>query len=334
MIERRISIAGTGKALPLQCVSSLDLDKKYTLSEGLIEKLTGVKQRYIASAEENAATIAAEACRNALRNANISLSDIDCVVAACGTMDQGLPNNAALIHRELEIGNDLDIPAIDVNMSCLSFLGALDMISWPLSAGKYQNILIVSSDVASCGLNWKNPDVSGIFGDGAAAAVVTRSEDTSTGKILASSVMTHSSGVDLCQIEGGGSRIHPSRTGEYNPSRFLFQMDGKKAYKLVAHLLPNFIQKLLDQAHLTLSDIDVVVPHQGSAHGLRHLTKLLSLPSEKVINIFAEHGNQVAASLPTALHTALYSHKLKRGSKIMLIGFGAGISVGGMIVEY
>ncbi len=111
-------------------------------------------------------------------------------------------------------------------------------------------------------------------------------------------------------------------------------MDGKKAYKMAAHLLQDFVQKLISQSGLALDEINMLVPHQGSAHGLRHLTKLLALASEKVVNIFSEHGNQVATSLPTALYTALQSNKLKRGDKILLVGFGAGISVGGIVLEY
>src|SRR5690606_15922263 len=123
---------------------------------------------------------------------SLNLNDIDCLVATSATMDQGMPSNAALIHKELGL-NDRAIPAFDINASCLGFLAALDSLSWMIAAGAYKRVLVVAADLASCGLNWSHLESSAIFGDGAAAAVITQSENGP--QILASALNTYSEGV-------------------------------------------------------------------------------------------------------------------------------------------
>jgi len=332
-MERHLEILGTGAYVPSKIITSAELDAKLGLPAGSIERKTGVRQRHSASINETAASMAAAACRAALDQANIKLEEIDCLISASGTMDQGLPHNAAMVHRALGlIGPSL--PAIDINSSCLSFLAALDTFSWPLAAGRYSKILIVSSDLATPGLDWSHLESSAIFGDGAAAVVIAASPAGTGSRILASSLVTCSEGSELCKIPGLGSRFHPNRTNDHSIDPMLFKMDGKRVYRMAAELLPDFVQNLMDKARTSLEDIACVIPHQGSALGLHHLTKLLGLKPERVVDIFRDHGNQVGASLPTALHTALSQQRLKRGDKALLIGFGAGISLGGMVLEY
>ncbi|MEB4589453.1 3-oxoacyl-[acyl-carrier-protein] synthase III C-terminal domain-containing protein [Candidatus Thiothrix sp. Deng01] len=329
---RHITLLGTGHAVPTQAVTSAELDRRLGLPPGTIQHAGGVRQRHFAAAHENAASIAAKACQQAFSAAHLPAGDIDCLVAASGTLDQGMPCNAALIHRELGLG--VHIPAFDVNMSCLSFLAAFDTLSWPIAAGRYQRVLVVAADIASCGLDWQTLEASAIFGDGAAAAILASSPLGSTSRILASDLLTVSEGAELCQIPAGGSRFHPSRIDQPFEPLTLFRMDGKRVFKLASQYLPGFLQRLLQQAGLTRSQIDWVVPHQASHLALAHLSKRLGFPAEKVINIFADYGNQIAASLPTALDVAIRDGRIQRGHKLLLLGTGAGLSLGGMVLEY
>ena len=327
-----ISILGTGHAVPAQVVSSEELDLHLGFPPGTIRRAGGVSQRHFAAPHESAAHFAAQAGLQALEAASLHANDIDCLVAASGTMDQGMPCNAALIHREL--GLAAHIPAFDINMSCLGFLAALDTISWAVIAGRYQRVLIVASDIASCGLDWQSLEASAIFGDGAAAVVLASSPAGSSSRILASELLTLSEGAALCQIPAGGSRFHPSRIEQPFEPLTLFQMDGKRVFRLASHYLPDFLERLLQRTGLSRQQIDWVVPHQASHLALSHLTKKLDFPPEKVINIFANHGNQIAASLPTALDVAVRDGRIRRGHKLLLIGTGAGLSLGGMVLEY
>lgn len=329
---RPISILGTGHALPHHEVLSSALDIKFNCPSGHFESKSGVRKRHFADLSDTAASLGAKAAMLALQSARLSLMDIDCVVAASATMDQGMPSNAALIHHELGLSNS-GVPAFDVNASCLGFLVALDTISWAINAGRYQRVLIVASDIASCGLNWDSIECSAIFGDGAAAAVVVLSEESGS-KILSANLQTYSSGVSFCNIPAGGSRYHPSRIEEPFIPLTTFRMDGKAVFKLASAHLPEFVENLLACAGIRQEDLDWIVPHQASSLALTHITKRLGFIKEKVINIFPEHGNQVAASLPTTLDIAIKDGRIRRGQHILLLGTGAGLSLGGAVLEY
>jgi 3-oxoacyl-[acyl-carrier-protein] synthase-3 len=330
---RRITLLGTGRALPDAAVASTEIDRRLNHPPGTIERAGGVRLRHFASRDETAAKLAAQAARRAAEAAGIALTEIDCLVAASGTMDQGMPCNAALIHRELGLSAHA-IPAFDVNASCLGFLAALDTLSWPIAAGRYRKVLIVAADIASCGLDWRTLEASAIFGDGAAAAVVGPSPAGSGAGILAADLVTLSDGVDLCRIPGGGSRHHPTRIDQPFEELALFRMDGKGVFKLASQHLPGFIDRLLERAGVTRDQLDWIVPHQASHLALSHLTRRLGFRAERVIDIFAEHGNQVAASLPTALDIAIRDGRIQRGQRLLLLGTGAGLSLGGIVLEF
>ena len=331
-MKRAVKIIGTGHVLPKQQVLSTDLDKQLGLPQGKLESVGGVHKRYFASKDEYAAKLAAAAATRALCAAGLELGDIDCLVATSATMDQGMPSNAALIHAELGLSNSA-IPAFDLNASCLGFLAALDSLTWMITAGAYKKVLLVAADLASCGLNWNHLESSAIFGDGA-AAVVLSADDAEGSRILASRLRTYSEGAHYCEIPAGGSRYHPGRIDQEFAPLTKFHMDGKKVFKLASTHMPDFMVNLLKDAGKSLQDIDWFVPHQASQLALHHLTKRLEVNPDKVINIFANHGNQVAASLPTALDIGIKDGRIQRGDTLLLIGTGAGLSIGGVVLEY
>ncbi|KQQ55585.1 3-oxoacyl-ACP synthase [Pseudomonas sp. Leaf127] len=328
---RPVAILGSGHALPDTIVTSAALDHELGLAAGSVAQISGVVQRHVACRTETAASLGAAAARQALGAASLELDQIDLIACASGTLDQGMPCNAALLQRELGMGHS-GIPAMDINASCLGFIAALDTLSWPLVAGRYRRVLLVCSDIASCGLDWQQVPVSGIFGDGAAAVVLGVSEGGA--KIIASNLQTFSEGAHLCQIPAGGSRFHPQRIDIPFEPLTRFSMQGKGVFRLASRHLPTLTNDLLDQAGLTQDQIDWVIPHQASQQAMKHASRRLGFAPEKVIDIFSHHGNQVAASLPTALDIAIRDQRIQRGQTLMLIGTGAGLSIGGMILEY
>ena len=333
MIARAVRILGTGHYLPDEAVTSAEIDVRLNHPPGYIERYSGVRKRHVTDRSDNAAILGARAAARALAAANLDKSDIDCLISASASMDQGMPCNASLMHQELGL-SDTAVPAFDVNASCLGFLAAIDTVSWAIAAGRYKRVLIIAADVASCGLNWDNIESSAIFGDGGAAAVIGPSDGEPGSMILSTNLQTHSVGADLCRIPGGGTRFHPNRIDEPYLPLASFRMDGKGVFKLASEHLPGFIERLLDAAGTNRQEIDWVVPHQASHLALKHLTKRLGLCREKVVNIFADHGNQVAASLPTALDVAIRDGRICRGQRVLMIGAGAGFSMGGAVLDY
>ncbi|WP_417701776.1 3-oxoacyl-[acyl-carrier-protein] synthase III C-terminal domain-containing protein [Pseudomonas sp.] len=329
---RTLSLLGSGHALPKRRLTSAEIDHSLGLPDGSVERLSGVRSRAVAAADDTAASLATQAAHKALQAAGLTADQLDCVIAASGTMDQGMPCNAALVHRELGLGAS-GIPAFDINASCLGFIVALDQLSWALVAGRYRRVLLVCADIASCGLDWQQLHSAAIFGDGAAAMVLGRDGDGLRLNILAAQLRTYSEGAELCQIEAGGSRHHPSRGDEHFAALSRFTMRGKAVFRLASTHLPGFVQSLLDEARLQRTQIDRVIPHQASHLAMQHLRKRLGFSAEQVIDIFADYGNQVAASLPTALDIGLRDGRVRAGQRVLLLGTGAGLSLGGMLLE-
>jgi 3-oxoacyl-[acyl-carrier-protein] synthase-3 len=328
--DRAVAILGTGHAVPDRVLTSSELDRQLGHAPGTVYAQSGVLQRHVAARGETAAALGARAARLALEAAGLEMADIDCVVAASATMDQGMPCNAALIYRELGDAGRA-VPAFDVNASCLGFLVALETLSWPIVARHYRHVLIVTADIASCALDWSDLGSSAIFGDGAAAAVI----GTQPGSVIRSSaVRTFAQGAHLCEIPAGGSRYHPSRMDEPIDPFVTFRMNGKGVFKLASAHLPEFLSDLLEDASVTLADVDWVVPHQASRLALAHVCARLGFRDGCVIDVFANLGNQVAASLPTALDCAVRDGRIRRGDTLLLLGTGAGLTLGGMVLQY
>ncbi len=239
---------------------------------------------------------------------------------------QALPCSAAHILKIAGLAPGT--PGFDINSSCVSFISALQVAAGLLNAGTYRRIAIVSADLASRGIDWQHEESSLIFGDGAACAIVERGDGT--GGILASLVETHPAGSELCEIRAGGTRRNP-RAGMCEQD-FLFHMQGKPLFRQASALIEDYLDRLLSASGLTLGQIATVVPHQASHLSLEHMRKRLHVSSEALVDIYRHHGNQVAASIPTALHAAVTSGRFNPGQPVMLIGTAAGLALAGMVL--
>ena len=335
MIKPIISIAGTGIYLPEKIITSEALDQKLGKESGWVRNKSGLIKRHFASDHETTSFMAMKAAIQAVENSGIKMSDIDCIISASGGMEQAIPSTSSIISRTLGLEKS-GITTFDVNSTCLSFLSALDIASCMIKAGRFNHVLIVSSEIPSLSMNWRDMESCIIFGDGSAAAVVTNISEKSKNNIqvLSSHFATYSDGIEHCQIRSGGTKLHPNKGGNDYAKYAFFEMNGKATYKFTAELLPKFLKNLFDKAGLKISDIDLFIPHQASKLAIRHLQDRIKIPEEKLINIFPENGNQVAASIPSALHHAFTNNKIKNGDRILLLGTSAGISVGGMLLQY
>jgi 3-oxoacyl-[acyl-carrier-protein] synthase-3 len=324
-----VKIVGLAQYLPKNKVYSADLDTKLGLSVGSVQQKSGLISRYFASKEETTSYMAAQAALKAIKNANLSLQDIDLIISACGAAEQPLPCTAVLVQKQLGLEQS-GIACFDINSTCLSFITALDTVSYLIAANRYKRALIVSSDIPSLGLNWQDMETCTIFGDGAAACVVEASGDSS--RIIASHMSTYSIGAEYCQVEAGGTKVPPAQPFDHHLG--LFHMDGKKVFKLASQLVTTTQEQLFAKAQITMDDIDWVIPHQASLLAMHHIKKRLAIPDEKFVDIYSTHGNQMAASIPSALAHHTKAGKIQRGQLLYLIGTGAGISAAGMILEY
>lgn len=331
MQQRAVKILSTGKYLPKRKVTAQELAEQIGVSSHWIEKKSGVLVRHFVE-DETASQMGAYAAKEALAAAHLSPQEIDCIVCANTVPEQGIPCTAVLIQRLLGIG-DSGIPAFDINATCLSFVAALDLLSHLIDAGRYDRVLIISSEIATIALDWSDHESCTLFGDGAVAVIVERATAADTSAILASRIETYSEGADLSQCLGGGNKHHPREYAAY-PERFLFQMNGRAVYRMASKILPEFLQRLFEPVGLNMTDMQLVIPHQASLMAMRLIQKQLEIPDASWMVIAHNHGNTMAASIPMALHEAIQQGKLNRGDCALLLGTAAGLSVAGIVLKY
>jgi 3-oxoacyl-[acyl-carrier-protein] synthase-3 len=327
-----IRILGSGHALPAGRVSSQELDRRHGLPPGYLAQASGVQSRYFAAAEDQI-SLACDAGRKALENAARGPEDIDLIIGACAVPFQPLPATAPLVMQRLGL-RDGAAAAFDVNASCLSFLNALELAANKIALGQSRTALVFSSELASRALPWQDqPEVAALFGDGAAAVVLGRAETQSQG-IAASLMRSYPSHYDTCSIGSGGTRIDYHNAPQEFARHAVFRMQGKALFRATHMHFPQFLQDALAQAGWRMGDLDLVVPHQASPLALQHMKTRTGLRPDQVIDISTSHGNQIAASLPTALDIALRSGRITSGSRVLLAGTSAGLSFGALAMEF
>ncbi len=273
----------------------------------------------------------ARAAEDALRDAGLASAEVDLILNASGTQQQPIPDGAALVQAELGLG-ETGVTAFSVHGTCLSFVAALDVAATYVASGRYARVLIVTSEIGSVGLNPREPESATLIGDGAAAVIVGRAGDSEGSRVEALRFETYAHGAAHTEIRGGGTFLppgHPASSAE----DFTFHMDGPKVLRLARAYAPGFLERLRPGLSSSLAGVDVVVPHQASLVGLRLLSRF-GWPDEAVVSTLAELGNCVAASIPLTLHHAVRTGRLRRGQRVLLVGTGAGFSIGGAVLTY
>ncbi|MGX5842573.1 3-oxoacyl-ACP synthase III family protein [Mesorhizobium sp. ArgA1] len=327
----RVKIIGTGRAVPAQCVTSRSLDARLGLGDGHIEAATGVVERYVCEAESQV-DLASTAARLALADAGLEAGSVDLVIGGCGVPYQPLPATAPLVMQRLGVA-DGSAAAFDVNSTCLGFLTAFETASRLIEAGQCRTALVFSSEIASRALPWQDqPDIAALFGDGAAAAVLQLAAP-GEGRVAANLMRTYPSAYEACGIGSGGTRFDFHRQPEEFARHSLFHMDGRELFRVTSRHFSGFVAELLDRAGWRRDDVDVVVPHQASPFALAHMARQTGFAPEKLVNIAANFGNQIAASIPFALDVARCERRIAPGAKVLFLGTSAGVSLGGMALE-
>ncbi|QBD77914.1 beta-ketoacyl-ACP synthase 3 [Ktedonosporobacter rubrisoli] len=326
-----VKIAGLGWYLPSQRVTNVDLEARLGIPAGWIERVTGVRERRYVT-DETTVSMGAAAARMALEHAGLSIEDLDAIVMASTAPQQAIPCTAALLQRELNAPQGASA-CFDFNATCMSFLVALHTMAHLVAAGTYRTVLLCSSELVSNSLNPQERESAVLFGDAAAAAIITRSQPDEQSVLWHALFETYSEGADLTAIRGGGSRHHPNDPAT-TPEMNLFYMNGPAIFKQGARLIGPFLERFFSGFTWTQSQIDIVVPHQASRHALDVLTKRLGFTGEQVIFNLALRGNCVAASLPLAFAEAVGCGQIVRGDRVLFVGTGAGLTLGALALTF
>ncbi|OJV94341.1 MAG: hypothetical protein BGO43_08800 [Gammaproteobacteria bacterium 39-13] len=328
---QNVKILGTGTYLPENTILSLELDKQFNKPDGWVQKKSGICKRSFASFETSS-YMGAQSALMAIKNANLKLDDIDCIISACGVMEQAIPVTGILIKEQLGIKSS--VPCFDINLTCISFMVALDIAAGYLLSGKYKNILIVSSEMPSKGINKECIETYTIFGDGAAAIILSKSDPLDQNQLIDSKIENHIEGINFCQLQGGGTKHNPINGSVNLNETHYFKMDGKKVFKLSSKLFPQFVSNFLKSNNFSIQDIDLIIPHQASGAALEIIRNKLNAKEDQFYNNILNVGNQMSASVPYALHCAIQSNRVIRGSLVLLLGTAAGLSFGATLLRY
>ena len=313
-------IAGTGSYLPAKVLTNADLASSVATSDEWIYSRTGIRQRHIAAENQCASDLALIASRRAMEAAGVAATDLNLIIVATTTPDIVFPSTACILQAKLVAKN---CPAFDVQAVCSGFVYALATADHFMRSGQYRNILVVGAEVYSRILDWEDRTTCVLFGDGAGAVMLQRSEAPG---ILSSHLHADGGHAHILSVPG-------SVSGGKVSGRPLLQMEGNAVFKFAVRVLGEVAEEALAANHLTQSDIDWLIPHQANIRIIQSAAKKLGLPMEKVITTVDRHANTSAASIPLALDVALRDGRIKAGHNVLLEAVGGGFTWGALLVR-
>ena len=332
-----MKLIGLGAAYPGRLVTNDDLSLEMDTSDAWIYPRTGIHARRFCTAEESAVTLAIEAAGKALAEAEsqgVPASDIGAIVVASMSADLATPSIAAILQRELRLP---EVPALDINAACSGFIYGLEVARSLAAVSGRRYALVVGTEQLSRLLSMEDRSTAILFGDGAGAAVIECTETAGNREEAAPYVRLFGSrGSDVILAPGVYTGAYEARE-ETNAETVCIDhmlMDGKEVFMFACDIIPRIIGGLLEQSGETMEDIDHVVCHQANARIIRHVYRAMHCPAEKFFMNMEKLGNTSAASIPTALYDMQQQGRLQRGERLILAGFGGGLTWGGCILSY
>jgi 3-oxoacyl-[acyl-carrier-protein] synthase-3 len=324
-----VTIAGTGSYVPEKILTNADLAKIVDTSDEWITSRTGIKERRIAADDEFTSDMATKAAERALDQAGIKAEDVQLIIVATITPDTPTPATACYVQTNLGAHSAV---AFDISAACSGFLYAMKLAKRLISDGAYQNAIIIGAEKLSSVINWEDRNTCVLFGDGAGAAVLRRSEE-GEGRILATEMGTDGRHTKLLEIKGGGSAC-PITMENANDHLHTLTMQGREVFKLAVNAMRTAAETVIERAGLTPDDIKLVVPHQANLRIIDAIATRLAVPNEKVYVNLHKYGNTSAAAVAIALDEAHREGRFERGDNIILVVFGAGLTWAATAIEW
>jgi 3-oxoacyl-[acyl-carrier-protein] synthase-3 len=327
-MARFAHIVGWGKYAPPNVVTNDDLAKRIDTTDEWIRERTGIARRHVATEKESTAAMAIYAARQAIENANVSPMDIDLVIVGTVTPEYQFPATACLVQSA--IGAER-AGAFDLEAGCSGFVYGLSAAAGMIRGGMYNTILVIGAETLSRIVDWKDRATCVLFGDGAGAAILRGSDKP--GGVMASVLGSDGSGGELLILPGGGAR-HPAGPDTVLSKMHYVRMNGREVYRFATRVMAEAAKVVVERAGWSLDQIDLLIPHQANARIIESATKALRLTPEKVFVNLQDYGNTSAASIPIALCEAIDAGKVNPGNRVVLVGFGAGLTWAACAIEW
>ena len=329
-MSRKVSahITGTGSAAPEKILTNFDLEKMVDTSDEWITERTGIKERRIAEDGTAASDLSLEAARKAMQEANIAPEQIDLILVGTVTPDFLLPSTACILQDKLGAKN---AGIMDIVAACSGFIYGLSIAQAYIMSEKYKTILVIGVEVLSKITDWTDRDTCVLFGDGSGAAVV-QAVNSDKG-IVATYLSGDGSLANLLHIPVGGTRTPLTPENIQHKSHYI-KMKGSEVFKSAVRSMGDAAQKVIDMGGISQEDVDLLIPHQANIRIIEATARRIKLPWDKVYVNIDRYGNTSAASVPIALDEARKNGKIKEGSNVVLVAFGAGFTWGSALIRF
>jgi len=325
----KAAITGTGSFLPEKTLTNEDLTKIVDTNDEWIVSRTGIKVRHVASEGETTATIAAEAAKKALKEANLTPEELDIIMVATITPEMVFPSTACFVQDIIGAKNAW---AYDLCAACSGFVYSISIAQHFIISGRYKNILVVGAETLTKITDYEDRGSCILFGDGAGAVIVQRSEAESLG-IMYSSCTSDGSGWTTLNCQAYGSR-NPVGKPLDDPKKIYMVIKGKETYHLAVRRIVELIDECMTQCNLTVDDVKMFIPHQMNARIIESVGKRLELPPEKVFINIHKYGNTSAATIPIAIDECIKEGKVGPGDIVLLVAFGGGLTWGANVIQF
>lgn len=313
-----VRIAGTGKYIPERVMTNFDFEKIIDTSDEWIVTRTGIRKRHFAAEDEKCSDLAYKAGLAALEDAGIETGELDMVIVATDTPDLLCPATASKVQAMLGASN---AGSYDILAGCTGSLTAMATAIGGIASGLWNKVLVIGSEDFAGVLDWTDRTTCILFGDGAGAAVLTRSEE-GQGRFISGELKADGTKYGMIQINKDNGLERP-----------VLRMHGSEVFKFVNTHLPPFIKKFCEESGVTPSEIGFWVLHQANTRIIDSLFKRLGIPTERTLMNLEHYGNTSAASLMVTLDEAMKSGCIKSGEKVLFMAFGAGMTLGALIYE-
>jgi 3-oxoacyl-[acyl-carrier-protein] synthase-3 len=327
-----IQITGVGSYVPTNVMTNLELSRLVDTSDDWITAKTGIRERRFCGPEEAPSDMGTHAAVQCLANAGVARSAVDLIVVACATPDQSQPAVACLIQEKLGVAAG-HCPAFDVSSVCAGDVFALNVAQSMMLAApdEYRNVLVIGTDAFSKIVNWKDRRTCVFFGDGAGAVLLSRTEGDD--RRIHFRLGSDGRGSRCIEVPAGGTRM-PVDTKVIEKRLNTFTMDGPKVWDFAVATVPRVIRSLLAAHDLGPADVDLLVLHQSNLRMIEAIMASLQLPTERTITTVETYGNTAAASIPLTLERAWRTGQLRVGDRLVLCGFGGGLSWGAALLTW
>jgi 3-oxoacyl-[acyl-carrier-protein] synthase III len=321
-------ITGWGMSVPEMVLTNDDISKIVETNDTWIRERTGIRERRIAREDQFPSTLGVGASIKALRIANLRPTDLDLIICSTSSPEYIFPATACLIQDQL---GATKAGAFDLLAACSGFIYAMNMGAQAIRSGSIKSALIIGSETLSRFVNWKDRNTCILFGDGAGAFVLQASDQP--GGVLSAVMHSDGSGGDLLTLAGGGSR-YPANESTLLDGKHYIQMDGKEVFRFATRVMASATEEVLACAGLTKAQVQWIIPHQANIRIIEAAARGLKLPMDRFIVNLERYGNTSTASIPIAMVEAVEKGQIKPGDKLVMVGFGAGLTWGALAAEW